>query len=98
MKTTISFLAALALLTGAVALGRTVTGSIPVAAKIVTGNSVQAYLVAGEVITSVHNNASGASTAPHGAAPLVRINFENNPYFVDHVTWDKANHKLTIDF
>ena len=100
MKTTVLILAAAALapFTGAIAVAKTTSGSIPVSAKIVTGNTVKAYLIGDQVLTTVRDNASRARSTPYGAVPLIRVNFESGPYFVKYVMWDKTNHKLTIDF
>lgn len=98
MKTAIALLAfGLMLSTAAAALAKTATGTIPVTAQIVSGNSVTAFLTGGEIVTTVNHD--GPRTTP-GAMPIVRVDFptERTWFLVKRVTWDKIHRHLTIDF
>jgi len=78
---------------------KTTTGTIGESAQIVPGSSVSAYLVGGQIVTGVTNDAAH-TVNPYGMPPVIRISFEMKPswYLVKRVTWDKAHRQLTIDF
>lgn len=95
--------AAFALLTastaGTYAAAKTATASIGESAQIVPGNTASAYIVGGQAILDVRDDAL-PPVNPYGVRPLVRVGFELNQHWflVKRVTWDKAHHQLTIDF
>ncbi|HET7813891.1 MAG TPA: hypothetical protein VFL13_05920 [Candidatus Baltobacteraceae bacterium] len=82
----------------AAAATKTATGTIPVTIQLVNGSTVGAYVIGGNLLTTVQND-SAADAAPHGA-PIVRVSFqmERSWHLVKRVTWDKAHQHLTIDF
>lgn len=82
------------------AVGKTVSGTISESAQIVPGNSFSAYVVGGEIVTSVQDDAAPSSRNQFGIAPLIRVSFEmqRSWYLVKRVTWDKTHRQLTIDF
>jgi hypothetical protein len=92
-------LLALLLATTASAPAKTATGTIPVSVQLVNGSTVAAFLVAGDVTTTVHR-ASQPASMPNGALPIVRVDFElqHSWSLVKRVTWDKLHQHLTIDF
>jgi hypothetical protein len=84
---------------GSCAVAKTATAAIGESAQIVPGNSVSAYLVRGELVTDVRDDAASAVN-PYGVRPLLRVSFDvQHPWFlVKRITWDKVHRKLTIDF
>ncbi len=82
------------------AVGKKTTATISESATIVPGNSVSAYLVHNEIVTTIRDNESAKPARMSGILPLVQINFpsEHAWLIVKQIRWDKAHHRLTIDF
>jgi hypothetical protein len=82
------------------ASAKTASGTIPESANIVPGNTFSAFLVGGEIVTVTGAADSAQTLLYHGLRPIIRIDFETkrDQYFVTYVTWDKAHHKLDINF
>jgi|GEM_PF-3420078 hypothetical protein len=83
-----------------VAMATTATGTIGETALVDPGNSVSAYLIGEQIITTVRDEETPHLSTLYGVSPIVQINFQMEPswHLVKHVTWDKAHRKLTISF
>lgn len=86
-------------LSGSYAMASTSTAKISESAQIVPGNTFSSYLVGGQVVSDVRDDAL-PPVNPYGVRPILRVGFELNQrwFLVKRITWDKAHRKLTIDF
>jgi hypothetical protein len=90
----------LAFTASSAAMAKTVSGTINENALVVPGNTVCAYLVADQIVTTLQDSEMSHPSELYGLLPVLQISFEMEPYsyLVKHVTWSKTNRKLTIDF
>ena len=98
MLATLTFL--IAFTASSAAMAKTVSGTIHENALVVPGNTICAYLVAGQIVTTLQDSEMSHPSVLYGLLPVLQISFEMEPYsyLVKHVTWSKATRKLTIDF
>ncbi len=87
-------------ITAGPAPAKTAAATIAESAHVVPGNSVSAYIVGGELITDVRNDALQSPQAAYDEPPFVRVSFEMQPSWrlVKRVSWNKSQRRLTIDF